>query len=309
VAAAKKTAGRTKGGRLLSTAVDEFLDELERRNFSPHTIDAYRRDLKRFGDHLSQTAHDDRPRLRSFTPQSARRYIAWMVSTKYARRSVQRALASLRSFARFQTKQKAIKADPTLGLSAPRPEKRLPSFLTRRETDLLFEHPSEPTVTELRDRAILEMFYGTGIRLSELTNVLVRDVDTSGGLVRVTGKGDKQRVVPLGGSALDAISRYLSARGGAGPGDPLFLNSRGDAISGRSVQRIVAKRLRQVSEARQLSPHVLRHTFATHMLNAGADLRAVQELLGHASLSSTQIYTHVTTKRLKDAYKKAHPRA
>jgi integrase/recombinase XerC len=310
VAAAKKTAGtRRKGGRLFESAVTEFLDELERRNFSPHTIDAYRRDLKRFADHLSQTTHEERPRLGDFTPRSARRYIAWMVSTRYARRSVQRALASLRSFAKFQTKRKALKSDPTIGLSAPRPEKRLPSFLTRRETDLLFECPAEPTVAELRDRAILELFYGTGIRLSELTNIVVRDVDTAGGLVRVTGKGDKQRVVPLGGSALDAITSYLSARGGATPTEALFLNARGGAISGRSVQRIVSKRLRQVSESRQLSPHVLRHTFATHMLNAGADLRAVQELLGHASLSSTQIYTHVTTERLKDAYKKAHPRA
>ena len=137
----------------------------------------------------------------------------------------------------------------------------------------------------------------------------MRDIDASGGLVRVTGKGRKQRVVPLGRSAQQAIERYVSARGGAASGDPVFLNARGDRLSGRSVQRLVGKRLAQVSEARSLSPHVLRHTFATHMLNAGADLRAVQELLGHASLSSTQIYTHVTTERLKDAYKKAHPRA
>lgn len=305
-----RTAGaRKRSGRLLRGAVDEFLAELERRNFSRHTVDAYRRDLRRFADHLAQTTHDERPRLSDFRPQAVRRYIAWMVSTRYARRSVQRALASLRSFSNYLTKRRLIAANPTLGLSAPKPERRLPSFLTRRETDLLFECPAEPRLSELRDRAILELFYGTGIRLSELTNIVVRDVDTSGGLVRVTGKGDRQRVVPLGSSALAAISRYLSARGGASPGEHLFLNSRGGQLSGRSVQRIVSKRLRQVSEARQLSPHVLRHTFATHMLNAGADLRAVQELLGHASLSSTQIYTHVTTERLKDAYKKAHPRA
>ena len=308
-AAKHTTAARKKSGRLFRGSVDEFLGELERRNFSRHTVDAYRRDLERFAVHLSQTTHDERPRLADFRPQAVRRYIAWMVSTRYARRSVQRSLASLRSFAKYLTKKKAIKVNPTLGLSAPRPEKRLPSFLTRRETDLLFASPADPTLSELRDRAILELLYGTGIRLSELTNIVVRDVDTSGGLVRVTGKGDKQRVVPLGSSALDAISRYLAARGEVAAGDHLFLNARGGALSGRSVQRMVSKRLAQVSEARQLSPHVLRHTFATHMLNAGADLRAVQELLGHASLSSTQIYTHVTTERLKDAYKKAHPRA
>jgi integrase/recombinase XerC len=147
------------------------------------------------------------------------------------------------------------------------------------------------------------------MRLAELVSLSLRDVDASGGLVKVTGKGRKQRVVPLGRSAQQAIERYVTARGGAAADEPLFLNLRGGRLSGRSVQRVVARRLAQVSEARSLSPHVLRHTFATHMLNAGADLRAVQELLGHASLSSTQIYTHVTTERLKDAYKKAHPRA
>jgi integrase/recombinase XerC len=300
---------RRKGGRLFRRAVEEFLDDLTRRNFSRHTIDAYRRDLKRFADHLAQTAHSDRPRMSDFRPQAVRRYIAWMVSARYARRSVQRALASLRSFSKFAMRRKNIAADPTLGLSAPRPERRLPSFLTLREVDRLFKAPAESTVAGLRDRAILELFYGTGIRLSELTGAAVRDVDSSGALIRVTGKGDRERVVPLGECALNAITRYLSARGDASPGEPLFVNSRGSPISGRSVQRMVSKRLGQVSEVRQLSPHVLRHTFATHMLNAGADLRAVQELLGHASLSSTQIYTHVTTERLKDAYRKAHPRA
>jgi integrase/recombinase XerC len=289
--------------------VERFLSDLERRNFSPHTVAAYRRDLERFARYLSELTHEDEPKVADFTAARVRRYVAWMVSTRYARRTVQRGLASVRSFAKFLVARKALSANPALGLTAPRPEKRLPSFLTRKEAELLFEHPAEPTLPELRDRAVLELFYGTGIRLSELTELRLRDVDASGGLVRVTGKGNKQRVVPLGRPAREAIERYLSARGGATADEPLFLNMRGGKLSGRSVQRLVAKRLGQVSEARSLSPHVLRHTFATHMLNAGADLRAVQELLGHASLSSTQIYTHVTTERLKDAYKKAHPRA
>jgi len=300
---------KKRGGRLFRRTVESFLTDLERRNFSPHTVAAYRTDLARFSDFLSEVTHDDEPRLACFEPGAVRRFVAWMVSSRYARRSVQRNLAALRSLAKYLTGRKAIRADPTLGLTAPKPARRLPSFLTRRETDLLFKHPPRPTTAELRDRAILELLYGTGIRLSELTELTMRDVDASGGLVRVTGKGRKQRVVPLGRSAQQAIECYVSARGGAAADEPLFLNCRGSKLSGRSVQRLVAKRLAQVSEARSLSPHVLRHTFATHMLNAGADLRAVQELLGHASLSSTQIYTHVTTERLKDAYKKAHPRA
>ena len=300
---------KKRRGRLFRRAVEGFLTDLERRNFSPHTVAAYKRDLARFADFLSEVTHDEEPRLASFESATVRRFVAWMVSSRYARRSVQRNLAALRSLASYLIKRKAIRGNPTLGLTAPKPAKRLPSFLTRGETDLLFSCPAEPTVAELRDRAILELLYGTGIRLSELVSLSLRDVDASGGLVRVTGKGRKQRVVPLGRSAEESITRYREALGERAPDDPLFLNMQGRRLSGRSVQRIVSRRLAQVSEARSLSPHVLRHTFATHLLNAGADLRAVQELLGHASLSSTQIYTHVTTERLKDAYKKAHPRA
>ena len=302
-------ARKKRGGRLFRRAVEGFLADLERRSFSPHTVAAYRRDLARFAGFLSEVTHEEEPRLGDFKTNHVRRYVAWMVSTRYSRRTVQRGLAAVRSLGKFLVQKKAIRANPAAGLTAPRPEKRLPSFLTRKEVDLLFASPAEPTLVELRDRAVLELFYGTGIRLSELTELKARDVDGSGGLVRVTGKGNKQRVVPLGRSAQQSIDRYMSVRGGAAADEPLFLNARGEKLSGRSVQRLVAKRLGQVSEARSLSPHVLRHTFATHMLNAGADLRAVQELLGHASLSSTQIYTHVTTERLKDVYRKAHPRA
>lgn len=309
-AKAKKGGKRARRGRSFSRSVEAFLRDLEDRNFSPHTVASYRQDLRRFGAHLSEISHDSDPGLGSFDAASVRRFIAWMVGSGYARRSVQRNLAAIRSLARFLVRTKAMKNNPTLGLSAPRIEKRLPSFLTMKEAEALFSAPAEPTVPELRDRAILELFYGTGMRLSELVGLVTGDVDTSGGLVRVTGKGRKTRIVPLGRSASDAVERYLAARGGSGGlSEPLFLNARGEQLSNRSVQRLVSRRLRQVSEARQLSPHVLRHTFATHMLNAGADLRAVQELLGHASLSSTQIYTHVTTERLKEVYKKAHPRA
>jgi integrase/recombinase XerC len=290
--------------------VDGFISDLEVRNYSPHTVAAYRRDLVRFSRFLSELAHTDNPTLSSFETGAVRRYLAWMVASRYARRSIQRNLAAISALAAYLKRRRAIRVNPTVGLSAPKPEKRLPSFLTRTETERLFKAPEEHGEPELRDRAILELLYGTGIRLSELVSLSVRDVDTSGGLIRVTGKGRKQRIVPLGRAASQAIVKYLESGDRNGSDEaPLFLNVRRSRLSGRSVQRIVARRLAQVSEARRLSPHVLRHTFATHMLNAGADLRAVQELLGHASLSSTQIYTHVTTDRLKDVYRKAHPRA
>lgn len=291
--------------------VDDFIEDLRARSFSAHTLAAYRRDLGQFETFLRDLKRDETPLASDVTPRSVRRFVSSLTAARYARRSVQRKLAAVKSFSRHLVSERVLDSNPTVGLSAPRPEKRLPSFLRRKEIDLLFTGDASPTERELRDRAILELFYSTGIRLSELTGLRKESLDLRGGLVRVLGKGNKERVVPVGRAATDALKRYLNSRNdvkGAG-GRPLFTNARGGALSARSVQRIVAKRLGQVSEARQLSPHVLRHTFATHMLDAGADLRAVQELLGHASLSSTQIYTHVTTARLKEIYKKSHPRA
>ena len=308
----RRRAGARSAARAgLLVLIDRFLDDLRARNLSIHTIGAYRRDLTQFERFLRQLTRDEPPTAEDLDAKSVRRFVASLSASRFAKRSVQRKLAAVRSFARFLVADGVLAANPTLGLTGPRAERRLPSFLRRKEIDLLFANGSKPTETELRDRAILELLYGAGIRLSELTGLRREHVDLSTGLIRVLGKGGKERVVPVGRAAAEAIKAYVRARGGAprGRGEPLFVNRRGQALSGRTVQRIVGRRLGQVSEARQLSPHVLRHTFATHMLNAGADLRAVQELLGHASLSSTQIYTHVTTERLKQVYKKSHPRA
>jgi integrase/recombinase XerC len=309
-AKARARGRRARDAELLDL-LDGFLDDLRARNLSTHTIDAYRRDLLQFERFLKDLKRDEPPTARDLEARAVRRFVASLSASRLAKRSIQRKLAAVRSFARFLVADGALEADPTLGLSGPKAEKRLPSFLRKKEIDLLFAEPAAPTEVELRDRAILELLYGTGIRLSELTGLKTEHVDLSGGLVRVLGKGNKERVVPIGRAAAEAVRAYLGARAGGrkGRGGALFTNARGDALAGRTVQRIVARRLGQVSEARHLSPHVLRHTFATHMLNAGADLRAVQELLGHASLSSTQIYTHVTTERLKEVYKKSHPRA
>jgi integrase/recombinase XerC len=307
----RRARGRRRGAAGLLELVDRFLDDLRARNLSAHTIDAYRRDLTQFERFLRDLTRDEPPAAGDLDARAIRRFVAALSASRLAKRSIQRKLAAVKSFARFLVADGRLRADPTLGLAGPKAEKRLPSFLRKKEIDLLFAEPAAPAEADLRDRAILELLYGTGIRLSELTGLKKEQVDLAGGLVRVLGKGNKERVVPVGRAAVEALRAYLSARGGSlrERGTPLFTNARGAALSGRTVQRIVTRRLRQVSEARHLSPHVLRHTFATHLLNAGADLRAVQELLGHASLSSTQIYTHVTTERLKEVYRKSHPRA
>jgi len=287
-----------------------FLDELRTRGLSEHTVAAYRRDLQQLERFLRDLRRDETPVARDLTPKAVRRFVASLTAARYARRSVQRKLAAVKSFSRYLLRRHALERNPTTGLSAPRPEKRLPSFLRAREVEQLFKGRASSR-RGLRDRAILELFYSTGMRLSELAGLRIEDLDLAGRLVRVLGKGDKERVVPVGRAAVEAIERYLSSTSGKerGPQSPLFAGRGGAPLSTRTIQRLVARRLGEVSEARRLSPHVLRHTFATHMLDAGADLRAVQELLGHGSLSSTQIYTHVTTARLKEIYKKAHPRA
>jgi integrase/recombinase XerC len=302
-----KTSRRQSIGKL----VPAFLAELSARNLSRHTVAAYGRDLRQFEAFLREIRHGEEPTAGSLTTRDIRRFVSWLSSSGYERRSTQRKLATVKSFSRFLVGEGVLELNPTAGLSAPKAERRLPTFLRAGEVEALFRDPAGPGERDLRDRAILELLYSTGIRLSELTGLRVENVDLTGGLARVIGKGNRERVVPVGRAAVSALRKYAGTRSSVDRrrGGPLFVSARGKPLSGRTVQRIVARRLAQVSEARHLSPHVLRHTFATHMLNAGADLRAVQELLGHASLSSTQIYTHVTTERLKQIYRKAHPRA
>ncbi len=305
------TKKRRPRAKRLEPLLGDFLISLEQRGLSRHTIAAYGRDVRQFLEFLSEISHNDEPTTADLKPRLVRRFVSFMTASRFARRSVRRKLASVRAFTRFLTSRRFLSSDPTAGISAPKVTKKLPTFLSEREMSLLFIVPPEPGIIDLRDRAVLETLYGTGIRLSELLSLKTSDIDHRGATLRVMGKGRKERIVPLGRAAGDALREYLAAREGAprAPQDPVFEGRRGKALSERTVQRLVKRRLADVSEARRMSPHVLRHTFATHMLNAGADLRAVQELLGHASLSSTQIYTHVTTERLKEVYRKAHPRA
>ncbi len=286
--------------------IDKFIAYLKiEKNASAHTIINYSVDLKDFGKFLGDAPLEDVSYL------VLRRYLAHMRGLNYSKRTVARKLATLRSFFRFLYREGYLKTNPASSIATPKFEKKLPLFLDAGEAVKLVEAPSDKDLSGLRDRAILETLYSTGIRVSELVGLNVNNIDFIGGVVKVSGKGKKERLAPIGDKALRAIRNYLTKRGLRKLADKkaVFLNKNGARLTDRSVRRVVGKYIKMVSLKEGISPHTLRHSFATHLLNRGADLRSVQELLGHMNLSTTQIYTHVTTKRLKEVYEKAHPRA
>jgi site-specific recombinase XerD len=246
------------------------------------------------------------------TRDHVRGFLSGMLRHGIQKSSISRKLASLRAFFGYLEKQGLIRNNPTASVTGPKLEKRLPKYLHEDEIDRSIRMIDSGSDPGMRDRAILELFYGTGMRLSELVGLDIHDADLSGGTVRVLGKGGKQRIMPLGRTAAGALRRYLGIRNRFSPAPrnkALFLNARGERISNRGVQYLVRKTLGKGSEKRQLSPHMLRHSFATHLLDHGADLQAVKELLGHASLSTTQTYTHLTREGLQKIYRQAHPRS
>lgn len=300
------------------------------RAYSAYTADSYGRDLLQFATFTKRVSGSDID-VKGVRPEEVRAFIAQLGSWGLSDASVARKLASLKSFFRYLVKLEELPENPAAGLKYPRKRRKLPGFLSVSEIEKLFRFEAEDFASS-RDLAILEVLYGSGIRVGELMGLEMGDVKLSEGIVRVRGKGKKERIVPFGECAAKALSRYLAyrseqlaARRGkarAGSADrrgtahaagtdreTLFLNRNGRRLSVRTVQRIVARRLGNAARLRSVSPHILRHSFATHLLDGGADLRAVQELLGHASVVTTQIYTHVSLRRLKEAYAKAHPRA
>ncbi len=309
--------------------LQRFLDHLDaERNFSAHTIRSYAADLLQFCRYLAaepdgELTADDLPpaddlqpgRLRrailAARPMDIRGYLAMMRNSGYSRATVARKLASLRSFYRFLVRIGAVDASPVSVVRTPRQTRRLPKCLDIEQVDALLAAPDTSTLLGARDKAILETIYSAGLRIGELVSLNIEDLDEFAEALRIRGKGRKERLVPLGGKAVEAIAAYLDMRSGAGrrPGGALFVNRFGGRISARSIRRKLDKYLRESGIAVHVSPHMLRHSFATHMLNAGADLRSVQEMLGHANLSTTQIYTHLTTRRLKEVYDAAHPLA
>jgi tyrosine recombinase XerC len=286
--------------------IDKFINYLRvERNASDHTVKNYAIDLGMFGQFLGERD------ISSVDHLAIRRYLAEMRAKNYSKRTVARKLASLRSLFRFLYREGHIKKNPLTAISSPKLDKKLPVFLDTEKVGRLLEAPPADKLSGLRDRALLETLYSTGIRVSELVGLDIDDVDFISGVVKVFGKGRKERVVPIGEPAIKAIRNYVDGRKSAKVRDrgAVFLNNAGRRLTDRSVRRVIDRHIRSCSIAEHISPHSLRHSFATHLLDRGADLRSVQELLGHMNLSTTQIYTHVTMERLKNVYDKAHPRA
>jgi len=283
------------------------------KRYSIHTVKAYRNDLEQFVHHLScQSAVNRRmPAVPDVRKADIHAFFGDLMRHGMEKRTVARKQASVRAFFNHLTESGFIGTNPCVGLSSPKLEKKLPEFFREEEMVMVLECIGGDTAKDIRDRAILELFYGTGMRLAELVALNITDVNLYGGQVRVLGKGNKERLIPLGRTISDSLSGYLKQRFSLNPGSEkaLFINSRGERLSARGVQYIVKKRLEQVSDRKKLSPHVLRHTFATHLLDRGADMEAVKQLLGHASLSTTQNYTHLTMDRLRRVYRQTHPRA
>ena len=303
--------------------LNEFLEYLGvTKNYSPHTVTSYENDLKQFSEYISDSFRDsdkctdadiydlnklDLPFLKSYIANLADPFAH---KIKYTKKSISRKISVLKSFYKYLYKKKYIKKNYSSALIFPKLEKKLPSFLSEKELGKLL---GEKFISEMSvlDRAIIELFYSTGIRLSELIDLKTDKIDFKSKTIKVFGKGSKERIVPFGKEAEKALINYLNIRDicDVNNSDYLFLNEAGKKLYPMKVNRMIKKNLSLVTDLKKKSPHVLRHSFATHLLDNGADIRAVKELLGHESLSTTQVYTHITPERLKKAYKQSHPRA
>ncbi|WP_165227302.1 tyrosine recombinase XerC [Aquisphaera insulae] len=294
----------------MHASIPLFLKHLEHeRQASTHTLRSYQDDLALFNRYLAENGLEGEDPA-TLDPQRLRRYSAWLNSQGYAATTIARRLASLRSYFRFLRRRGAVPGDPTAGLRNPKQPKRLPRLLRVEDAIRLLESIAVDTAAGVRDRAMLETLYGGGLRVSELVGLNRDDLDFESQLLRVRGKGRRERLCPTGPMAFLWIERYLAIRSPRRADEPaVFLNRYGTRLTTRSVGRLLDEHLLAAGLANAASPHTLRHSFATHLLDRGADLRSVQELLGHRNLTTTQIYTHVTRDRLLDIYHEAHPRA
>jgi integrase/recombinase XerC len=302
-----------------SASVEKYLGHLaNERHLSPNTVAAYRRDLRNLLDFLNAHLGGGEWHWQDIDRRTLRSFLGWCERRGLANRTIARKLSAVRSFFRFLHREEIVPSNPARGIRAPKPERRLPSHLSSLEARALFSSielaAGANTFSSTRDLVIFELLYGSGLRLSELHALGPQDLDLRAGLVKVLGKGRKERIVPLTRSAIAAIDRHEPRRAeviGRSKGDrgALLLNRRGQRLSRRSIQETVKKVLERCAAGSGHSVHALRHTFATHLLDAGADLLAVKELLGHASLSTTQIYAHTSKERLKRVYLDSHPRA
>ncbi|HET7629049.1 MAG TPA: tyrosine recombinase XerC [Bacillales bacterium] len=293
--------------------IQAYVDYLRiEKNYSDHTVSGYRKDIEQFMLFMRQQAIEC---FAAVSYADVRLYLTELHANGYARRTISRKLSCLRSMYRFLEREAMIEDNPFAGVRTPKAGMQLPEFFYKEELERLFSVSDRTTALGQRNQALLELLYASGLRVSECCGLRVHDIDPFVGTVFVKGKGRKERYVPVGSYALDAIAAYLDdgrkallAKGHLET-DRLFLNYRGEPLSERGVRKILNDMMTNAALHLHISPHVLRHTFATHLLNEGADLRAVQELLGHSNLSSTQVYTHVTKERLREVYRNHHPRA
>jgi integrase/recombinase XerC len=307
---------------MIEELLNQFLEHLRyERNVSEHTLRNYQSDLQQFYDHLAPadpaTNKRNEPELNQIDHITIREWLAELHSAQKKKSSVARKLAALRTFFQFLVREGVVELNPAKLVATPRLEKKLPKHLSIEDAIRFIETPDLETELGRRDRAMLELLYATGVRVSELTKLNIHDIDFTNKLIRVSGKRRKERIVPFGDPAGEALRNYLPVRDQFLAQAPitvrepaaLFLNYQGTRITTRSVGRMIEKYIRQCAGKYDLSPHALRHSFATHLLDGGADLRDIQELLGHARLSSTQIYTHVSMEKLIEVYDKSHPKA
>jgi len=301
----------------LARAIGQFESYLaDERRFSPQTVLAYRADLDRFSEFWEREFGEGpaaKTPLSKIDTLAVRSHLASLHRAELSNRSLARHLSTLRSFFRWACREGHLERNPAKGLPSPRVPRSLPRALTLTDTESLLETEDEGHLPD-RERALFELLYATGLRVSEVAALDVEDVDLSARMLRAQGKGRRERIVPFGETAEDALRAWLPVRrelrlSASGGGEPLFVNARGGRLTTRSMARVLKRRLRAAGLPAQISPHALRHTFATHLLQSGADLRSIQELLGHASLSTTQKYTHLDAARLRDVYRRAHPRA
>lgn len=295
-----------------SDHVKNFIDFIAKeKNYSEYTVVAYKHDLLRFTEYLKNYQNKPQILLKGIDKQTIRHFLGKEFEEGFNSRTVARRLATIKSFFKFLQRNNQIHYNPAKDVRTPKTPKKLPSFINENSIQQLMNLPTENTILGLRDKAMMELFYSTGMRLSELYNLNLGDIQFNQMTIRVLGKGKKERIIPFGNVAKNAMEIYLNKRGLSlktyAHNEPCFVNLQGIRISKRTIQRRVQFYLKQMAESSSLGPHAFRHSFATHMLERGADIRALKDLLGHSSLSSTQVYTHIQPEKLKKIYEQAHP--
>jgi integrase/recombinase XerC len=296
--------------------IKEFTDYLvAEKNASPHTLESYLNDISQFENFLKQSGHaEESSKIDSIDRLTIRSYLGFLYDKKFSASTMRRKLSTLSSFFRFLCREGYLQNNVVKSVPAPKMENKLPSFLSVDEMFRLIDLPEGEDFLAIRDRAMLELFYSTGIRISELVSLKTRDIDRTTQMVKVLGKGGKERLLPFGKKCVEALNEYEKVRSdkiisAKANSEYLFLNHRGKGITTRGVRKIIGKYVTTGNFPGKVSPHSIRHSFATHLLEGGADLRSIQELLGHSSLSTTQKYTHLTIDKLVETYDRAHPRA